>query len=211
MKVNSFLFPIGQVILIIMLLVFQGIYTQLELSQIVNSCHQPWLDQLCLFGTLLGDGTLIVLICFIVYYFKPELAVAMLLAYLISSGITQGLKHSIFAGYHRPLWHINNLNLQGYYLPENAERNLANSFPSGHTTSAFAFFCVLSLYVEQNITKLVFLFLAFFVAFTRVYLLQHFVIDITVGSIIGTTVSLWVYYGLYQNGKLKWAMIKRNS
>ena len=192
-----------------MLLVFQGIYTQLELSQIVNSWHQPWLDQLCLFGTLLGDGTLIVLICFIVYYFKPELAVAMLLAYLISSGITQGLKHTIFADFHRPLWHINNLNLQGYYLPENSERNLANSFPSGHTTSAFAYFCVLSLYFKKQYLKISMLILAFFVAFTRVYLLQHFVIDITAGSIIGTTVSLWVYCGLYQGGKLKWAIINR--
>ncbi len=210
-KANPYLFPLVQLIVLALLFVFQWTNSQLELSLIINSWHQPWLDQLCLYGTFLGDGTLIVLICFIVYFYKPELAVGMLFAYLISSGITQGLKHTIFAEFHRPLWHINQLNLQDYYLPIGAEHNLANSFPSGHTTSAFAYFCILSLYFKQHYLKIGMLILAFFVAFTRVYLLQHFVMDITVGSIIGTSVSLWVYYGLYQNGKLKWAIIKTKS
>jgi len=208
-KINSLLFPISQLIILAFLLAFQLSYSQLDLSKFVNGFHLPLLDQFALLGTYLGDGIVIVFFCVLVYIFRPELAVAMLLAYLISSGITQGLKHTVFADFHRPLWHIQNLNLSGYYLPENAEQNMANSFPSGHTTSAFAYLCVLAIYFEKKWLKMTFLFLAFFVAFTRVYLLQHFVMDVSVGSLIGTVTAVWVYFALYLKGKFKWAIYAR--
>jgi membrane-associated phospholipid phosphatase len=46
-------------------------------------------------------------------------------------------------------------------------------------------------------------FLALLVAFSRVYLSQHFLIDITVGSIIGSTGALG-FYLLYYRDDRKW-------
>jgi membrane-associated phospholipid phosphatase len=64
------------------------------------------------------------------------------------------------------------------------------SFPSGHTTFAFAFFGFLALNSTKTIFKLLYLFLAVLVALSRIYLLQHFLIDTIVGSMIGFLCAL---------------------
>ena len=68
-----------------------------------------------------------------------------------------------------------------------------NSFPSGHSTSAFAFFTFLAFYSSANVLKFVYLLIAFIVAFTRLYLFQHFLQDIIAGMILGIIVASFMY------------------
>lgn len=78
------------------------------------------------------------------------------------------------------------------------------SFPSGHTASAFAFFLVLVFLTKSPFLHFFFFFLAVMVGFSRVYLSQHFVLDLLVGSIIGVVVTS--FFQLYFVKKpLPWA------
>ncbi len=64
------------------------------------------------------------------------------------------------------------------------------SFPSGHTTTAFA---VMSMFAYLSKSRLlqVFLFvLAIVAAFSRIYLQQHFFVDTYVGMIVGFTTTI---------------------
>lgn len=63
--------------------------------------------------------------------------------------------------------------------------NCTNSFPSGHTTAAFAMFLSLAIIVRNPILKILFVFLAIGVGYSRIYLSQHFAGDVFGGSIIG--------------------------
>lgn len=73
----------------------------------------------------------------------------------------------------------------------------SNSFPSGHTLSAFALYGFLAFSARNKklMTPLL-LSLAVLVALSRVYLLQHFLQDVLMGSVLG--VALGVFWYRYQ-------------
>lgn len=71
------------------------------------------------------------------------------------------------------------------------------SFPSGHTMAAFALFTYLALLVRPAWLKIVFLISAVLVGVSRMYLLQHFLQDVCLGSICGVAIAFLVY--LLQN------------
>lgn len=202
MQINrdSFLWAYGIILLIAIL--FQLFFTQLEISLQVRTLANSVLDYVCLYGTYLGDGWIIVGFCVLLYFFYPRIALALLLMYLLSSGLTQLLKHTLFVGWNRPQWFIREAGLPDNLLVPGAELTYANSFPSGHTTAAFAMFAGLALFLKKKISPLLFLLLAVFVAFTRLYLLQHFLRDTIAGSLIGTAAAYGVYFQLYLKGKL---------
>ncbi len=83
----------------------------------------------------------------------------------------------------------------------------AHSFPSGHTTTAFALFFVLAMMTEKKILHLVFFILALSTAFSRVYLLQHFLIDVYFGSILGMIIGYLLFVSINSSnifGFQKW-------
>jgi membrane-associated phospholipid phosphatase len=77
----------------------------------------------------------------------------------------------------------------------------ATSFPSGHTMSAFALYSILAFLLRNNNNKSIFttlLFLvAFLVAISRIYLIQHFLADVTAGALVGVSIAIGVF--LFQN------------
>ena len=60
-----------------------------------------------------------------------------------------------------------------------------HSFPSGHTISAFALFFALVLYTKKPSLHFLYFILAFLVGYSRIYLSQHFAVDVLVGSFVG--------------------------
>lgn len=78
----------------------------------------------------------------------------------------------------------------------------AHSFPSGHTAGAFAFTFLLSLLSRSQATlKAVLLFFAaLLVAYSRMYLGQHFFTDIYIGSIEGVAVCVSVLFAFRKAG-----------
>lgn len=69
------------------------------------------------------------------------------------------------------------------------------SFPSGHTFGAFGFFLLLSLYLPSGRKpwSLFFFLLALACGYSRIYLGQHFFLDVYAGSIAGTILAFLVY------------------
>ncbi len=71
----------------------------------------------------------------------------------------------------------------------------SNSFPSGHTLSAFALYSFLAFSLKnKTLAAATLLVLATLVALSRVYLLQHFLRDILMGSLLGVALAVFWYY-----------------
>ena len=70
-----------------------------------------------------------------------------------------------------------------------------NSFPSGHTMSGFAMFGFLAFVLSRKnpIWGFVFFIPALIVAVSRVYLVNHFLMDIYLGSIVGVLIAFGVF------------------
>lgn len=79
-----------------------------------------------------------------------------------------------------------------------------HSFPSGHTASAFALFVVLSFFTKNKSLQFSYFVMALLVGFSRIYLSQHFALDVLVGSIIGVVVSIICKY-YFDKTPTKWA------
>lgn len=70
-----------------------------------------------------------------------------------------------------------------------------NSFPSGHTMSAFALYTFVAMTIPNKRLGGILLFLvAFLVGISRIYLVQHFLKDVFLGAIIGVIIGLLLYY-----------------
>ena len=80
----------------------------------------------------------------------------------------------------------------------------SHSFPSGHTITAFAFFMALSYFTKRPSLHFLYFILAFLVGYSRIYLSQHFALDVLVGSFIGVSVTMLCKFYLDKQ-ELKWA------
>ena len=68
---------------------------------------------------------------------------------------------------------------------------LVNSFPSGHTTTAFSGFVMLGLFWPKY--KYIFLFLAIIIGISRIILGVHYLSDVIAGAVLGSLVSYKIY------------------
>lgn len=70
----------------------------------------------------------------------------------------------------------------------------ANSFPSGHTMSAFALYTFLALCIpKKKFYSLLLLSLPVMVGISRIYLIKHFLEDVLLGALVGVMLAILLY------------------
>ncbi len=77
------------------------------------------------------------------------------------------------------------------------------SFPSGHTTAAFALFSLLAFFSQSKKYGTLFFIIATLVGISRIYLGQHFLKDIYAGSLLGTLSAAIIYLLFKKNTTIK--------
>jgi membrane-associated phospholipid phosphatase len=153
---------------------------------IINQYHHPILDTLCHYATYLGDGLIALSICLFLGFKLKSKSVPYLFSIASSALMAQVIKR-ICAPTLRPIEYYKQIT-EIYTVPFETMLHF-NSFPSGHTSTAFASAIVLSYYFKNSIVTSVLLFLACLVAFTRVYLMQHFIHDVVGGMLLAMLIS----------------------
>ncbi len=140
----------------------------------------------------MGDGIFaICLIAFLFFYKKKkQQALALLYSFLISGLLAQLIKNLISSP--RPKLFFE----AGQYLHfiDGVTHASNTSFPSGHTATAFALATVLAMMVKNKKWQLPLLFTAILIGYSRIYLAQHFLIDIIIGAFIGTSSAVLSFY-----------------
>ena len=188
---NNSIFLIPYLIFIILggILLFANSKTDTHLE--FNTFHSAFFDILFYYITFLGDGVAALLVVVMLMAVKFRYAFIVGVSNIIASLIAQILKHTLFEDMVRPRKFFEGIH--DLYLVPGVENYLYNSFPSGHSTCAFALYFALSIIVENKILKFLFFSTALMVGISRVYLSQHFFEDIYAGSIIGVLITLVVY------------------
>jgi membrane-associated phospholipid phosphatase len=175
-------------------------FTHEELFLSINQAHTSWADILMTGVTYIGDGiSFAIMLVLILLLKKYKLFLTGGGVLLLSTIIVQIAKHyfneprpSLYFAETPDLIHtVRWITVHG-----------SCSFPSGHTTTAFAMFCLLAMISRNKLMGIVFLSLALLAAYSRIYLAQHFFVDVYVGSIVGTFSSL-VIYALFEQSKIK--------
>ena len=157
---------------------------------LLNPFHQTLLDYFFIAFTYLGDGifTVAVIILLMVLRRWPQ-AWLLLIAFVLSALVAQILKN-VFS-MPRPQEVFNH----GEYLffIDGITHRGFSSFPSGHSTSVFTLATMLAIFETNKRLNVFFLLGAVAVGYSRIYLGQHFLTDVMMGSFLGITIAILVY------------------
>ena len=181
------------------------ITTKAELHLALCQPHTTGLDTIVPIITNLVDWLPYLCVILLLFY-RAGWATFLASNLLLSTVIVQPIKHIVCAP--RPLtWFAENMPDVTLPLVEGVRMNHWLSFPSGHTTTFFVLFYSLSIILcAENVTgKMILSFLCFlcasFGAYTRIYLSQHFALDIFAGILIAVFSTLSLYFFLVKKTK----------
>jgi membrane-associated phospholipid phosphatase len=188
---NNGIFLLPSLILFVFLSIILVTCSKYEIYLWINGFHSLFFDWFFRNITNLGDGLFVIIPVVLLLFFSLRPAVYIMVSYLSTGLIAQLIKRLLFADAARPVrFYSDNPALR---LVDGVVMLSNHSFPSGHATTAFAIFICLSLLSDNRWAKLAFFLVACLVAFSRIYLSQHFLIDVFAGSIIGFAGAIALY------------------
>ena len=167
----------------------------LALHAQVNMWHSPWADAAMPYITLLADGWVPVILSIVLLWRSWRAFLMMGLSTGLGSMAVQSLKHFVFSTMNRPSAFLDQL--PGLHLVPGVELHHSYSFPSGHSTAAFGLCFALAVVFGKRAPAVLLALFAALLAFSRVYLSQHFTEDAVAGAALGTMIAYFVYRRLY--------------
>ena len=185
--------------LMIVLSVALSIVPKGELHLLLCDRHTAVRDVFYKYYTQVGEWVPYV-VCFLLLFYRLGWAAFTTTCVLLSGAVTQVLKRIVDAP--RPLtWFAVNYPDVQLPLVDGVEMSRYFSFPSGHTTTFFAFFFALSIIVCQHdsspvrrsVCGAVFFLLSALGGYSRIYLSQHFAADVLGGMAIGLLITGLLY------------------
>lgn len=184
-------------------------YPKAELHLLLNSFHGELLDVFMRYYSKLAEAPLYILALLAIYFLRWRWVAFYASCELVGALLVQVIKQ-IFRQ-PRPMVFFRDLPQYDLPLVPGVHLHHGLSFPSGHTSTFFIFFtcCALlaSIYYQREVRArqvagasvwplrvggamlmLSMVFLAALGGYSRIYLSQHFLLDVCVGSMIGVAV-----------------------
>lgn len=202
-------YGIAYVILLVVVASLLYTYPKLELHLLLNSYHTRLQDMFFTYYSMIAEGPIYALGLLPLFWKQLRLTLFFGISELSGGAILQVLKHLFSMP--RPASAFENCPDMVLPVVEGISMHHSNSFPSGHASTFFVFCTCLALFltfrrqanakqtklrtvVLLNASLLWLLILATLGAYSRVYLSQHFLSDVCVGSIIGFVTPCLVFY-----------------
>lgn len=173
----------------------------------INGHHTRLTDLFFKTITNLGDGVIFVPIVIATLFIRYRYTVMAVILSIAHGLLVSIFKRVMFHGAVRPRKFLGDHLI---HFADGVHVHSINSFPSGHTATAFCAALFLALLIGNRTYTFLLLVLAMLVAYSRIYLAQHFLLDVAAGAIIGafTTFMTWEIFGtshlpIWMNGRLK--------
>ena len=163
-----------------------------DLHLLLNEFHTPFFDFFFRIVTFAGDGVFPFIVAIIFLFISYRKAIFIALAPSIAGLFSQFFKRVVFPDVLRPKGVFGDTGT--LYIVPGVDLHTMHSFPSGHSTTIFSLALCLVIFSKQNYLKALWFCLACIAAYSRVYLSQHFLIDIYFGAILGIISILLLLY-----------------
>lgn len=204
-----YFYVIAYVVLLMVILGLMYVYPKPELHMLLNSHHSSIQDTFFKYYSLLAEWPLYALALLPLLWKKIKITIFFAMCELTGGAILQILKHIISTD--RPVSVFENYQDLVLPLVQGVTMYHSNSFPSGHASTFFMFCTCCTIFLAYHYSRmdqsrnigtrilfdmslLLLLVLATMGAYSRVYLSQHFLSDVCVGSIIGFVTPFMMFY-----------------
>ncbi|MCL2200548.1 MAG: phosphatase PAP2 family protein [Oscillospiraceae bacterium] len=168
----------------------------MEILRAIEGIRSPFLDTAVGWITRLGEETIaIAVICVIFWAISKKVAYVIGISFFLSSLTVQGAK--IIFRIDRPWVYDPTLSP----VPEAIARATGYSFPSGHTQNAAALFGAIGAQIKKKPVAAVFFVIPVLVAFSRMYLGVHTLLDVAVSLLITFAIVFIIVY-LLRDGEI---------
>ncbi len=179
--------------------------------QCLNQYHAAWLNSFFVNYTFMGDGLVSIFAVVALLVFKKYKEALLLLTAFLSSGLLSCVLKNLFS-LPRPKLYFEQMRLLYGQFIEGVTLSNNSSFPSGHTASAFTMATVVVLLSNNKLFTVMAIAAAALVGYSRIYLGQHFLQDVTAGAFLGVVCAMGSYYFIYQKQvTIKWWKRNRYS
>jgi membrane-associated phospholipid phosphatase len=166
----------------ILLIAASAYFTKNALFLLFNKDGGPNLDQFFKWATWGAEGWAWIPYFMVVYgWFKKD-AKFILFNFLLSTIITQIPKNFIWSAVSRPI--ASGIPVNEIHTVPGVIMHSLNSFPSGHTATAFTLFLLTTYLFPTKWTITIGAIYAIICAYSRVYLGQHFPMDLGGGMLV---------------------------
>lgn len=177
----------------IVLLYFSYSFGKHSFFLLLNNNFGTIADYFFKYYTHLGDGTIWALLLLLFIKYKKKYLTFLISAFVTCTLVVQVCKYIILPYEPRPFTAIQPVSL--IHTVSGVEPYTISTFPSGHTAAAFCFFFIACLFIKNKWVIPIGFFYAILVGYSRVYLAQHFPLDVAAGMItaiiaIGTSIAI---------------------
>jgi len=166
--------------------------TKAEVTLWVNAHWSVVLDKLFLLVNNIGTYFFSTATVIALWIWKGwRIALKASVCFLSVMAVTQFGKHILFPGALRPTLYFESGTLR---LIPDVKQLATETFPSGHTSAAFALATFFALYLPRKQWHWILALLALTTGYARIYLSQHFITDVYAGMLIGVILTTLIYY-----------------
>jgi membrane-associated phospholipid phosphatase len=166
----------------ILLIGLSAFFGRIPVFLLLNTDGGAFMDQFFKWATWGAEGWVwIPYLSVVVILFKKDFRL-IILNFLLSTLITQISKHVIWDNINRPI--VSGIPLNEIHTVPGLVTHAYNSFPSGHTATAFTLFLLTVYLFPTKWTLAIGVIYAIICAYSRVYLGQHFPMDLGGGMLV---------------------------
>ena len=180
---------------LILVLLFPLLFVQKgDILLIINGYRTPLWDAFFIRASTLGNALIVAFAMLLVLRFRFKWLAIFLLAFAFQVILVLLFKKGLYRGELRPYLYFYRSGLGNLiHLVEGVKIRYVNSFPSGHTATIFylgSFFALLS---RNRTASWILMVIGLLVGLSRIYLVQHFFMDVYFGILFGTFSSFAAY------------------
>lgn len=129
---------------------------------------------------MLGDGLLFAFIGIPLLFYRFNTTIYFIFLILIQTIIVRIFKDGLSESWPRPIKYLSEKGID-ISIAENVDIHTVDSFPSGHATTAFTLALFFMLFMKSTKWQIAIFSLFTIAAVARIYLAQHFLIDVIAG------------------------------
>lgn len=159
---------------------------------LLTSHRTPLLDRFFTIITHIGDGLFSLAVAlFFLLWKKRKMALQIILSFLYAGLLAQLIKRIVNRP--RPAEYFIHLQQKSIAVTDATVWG-GHSFPSGHTTTAFALLAILLYYYPKSSWLFFPISIASMVAYSRIYVVAHFPEDVIVGAWLGLSSIFIIHF-----------------